>query len=132
MDLDITDFFTNAAPRDYSASVAELGRDAGAITWRHACEDVPEYPLLDTEEKREAFRAHAREFGAWSDEEIAQWSDEELTALLLQMISGDIRDTGMEPDTFDWQAYQEGVEEGTYSGRLFRSDDGRIYYLIDD
>ena len=32
MDIDITTFFNEAAPRDYSASVAEIGRDAGPTT----------------------------------------------------------------------------------------------------
>ena len=53
-EIDVTDFFTTASPRDYSASAAELGQDAGRITWGHACQDAADYPHLDTEEKREA------------------------------------------------------------------------------
>lgn len=130
MELDITDFFNGAAPRDYSASQAELGRDAGAITWGQACKDAPSYPLLDTEEKREAFRDHVKGYGAWSEEEIASWTDNELTALLLQDISADIRDTRMEPDAFDWEKYEEGANAGRYRGNLFKGTDGRIYFTL--
>lgn len=64
MELDITGFFNAAAPMDYFASVAEIGRDAGPSTWRAACDDAPDYPLLDTEEKRDAFRRFVRDSGA--------------------------------------------------------------------
>ena len=40
MEIDITDFFKNAAPMDYSASAVEIGRDAGAHTWRAAMDDA--------------------------------------------------------------------------------------------
>ena len=52
MNIDITTFFTEASPRDYSASAAELGQDAGRITWAHAIEDAPEYDHLDTQRRR--------------------------------------------------------------------------------
>jgi len=91
MEIDITRFYNEAAPMDYSASVMEIGDDAGPSTWRAAMEDAPDYNLLDTNDKREAFRRHISGFGAWSAEEIAAWSDTELNALFMQLISGDIR-----------------------------------------
>ena len=130
MEIEVTDFFNQAAPMDYSASVAEIGQDAGAVTWRHACEDAPDYPLLDTEEKRDAFRDHIRGFGAWDDAEIASWSDTELGALLLQCIAGDIREAGLDTEAPDWSEYQAGAEAGQYSGRLFCGEDGRVYYYV--
>ena len=39
-ELDVTAIVASIAPRDYSASVAELGNDAGRITWEAACEDA--------------------------------------------------------------------------------------------
>ena len=132
MELDITTFFRTAAPMDYSASAAELGQDAGRITWTHAVEDADEYPILDTEDKRQAFREDLQGYGAWDEEEIEAWTDQELTALLMQMISGDIRESCLDTDEPDWKEYEEGVESGTYSGRLYRGDDGRIYYYIGD
>jgi hypothetical protein len=101
MELNITEFFNAAAPMDYSASVAEIGAGAGRATWQAAVEDAPDWPLLDTDKKREAFRNHVRGFGAWDDAEIAEWSARELTALLIQMIAGDIREADLSPDADD-------------------------------
>ena len=39
MQINITRFFNEACPRDYSASAAEIGENAGADTWRAACDD---------------------------------------------------------------------------------------------
>lgn len=128
MELDITEFFTNAAPMDYSASAMEFGQDVGAITWRHACEDSPDYMMLDTDEKRDDFRRYAKGFGAWTEEEIAAWSDIELNALCIQMIAGDIREAGLmaDSDDTDWQEYENGENAHT----LWRAADGKIYYSI--
>ena len=135
MELDITDFFNDCAPMDYSASVAEIGRTAGPDTWRAACEDAPEYNILDTDEKRAAFRSFVRESGGWTDDEINAWSDVELNALCIQWISGDMR----EPVGFEltasstreqWADYQAQAEAGQVSGRLFKADDERVFFYI--
>lgn len=91
IDINISRFIREAAPMDYSASVAEIGPNAGRDTWQAAMEDAPDYLLLGDEEQREEFRKHMKGFGAWSAEEIAAWSNTELNALLMQLISGDIR-----------------------------------------
>lgn len=129
-EINITRFFKEAAPMDYSASVAEIGADAGPSTWRAACEDAPDFNFLDTEDLREDFREHVAEFGAWSRERIAAWTDVELNALFLQMVAGDMRDTGMDADSWDWAEYEKGAERGTWSGRIFRADSGDVYYYI--
>jgi len=90
-DINITRFYNEAAPMDYSASVMEIGANAGRDTWQAAVEDAPDYNLLNNDDDRDEFRAHVKGFGAWSDEEIAAWSDTELNALFIQLISGDIR-----------------------------------------
>lgn len=131
MEIDITHFFHTAAPMDYSASVAEIGASAGADTWRAACEDAADYPeLLDTEDKRQAFRDYVRGFGAWDDSEIAAWSDSDLTALLMQFIAGDMREGNIGPDVDNWAEYERSAEQGTIAGRLYRGDNGRIYFYI--
>jgi hypothetical protein len=129
MEIDITEFFRNAAPRDYSASAAELGQDAGRITWNHAIEDSPDYMLIDSDEKREAFRAFVDGFGAWSAEEIAAWSDIELNALCLQWIAGDMREGGMRADwsADDWKEYES---DDSISHNIFLADDGKVYFYI--
>lgn len=136
MEIDITDFFKNAAPMDYSASVAEIGHDAGPATWRAANEDSADYPIIDTDEKREAFRSFVRSAGAWSDDEINAWSNSELNALAMQWISGDMRevpgiDMGADMSDADWKRYQKMSEAGTVSGSLFKGADGRIYWQIE-
>ena len=112
MDINITRFYNEAAPMDYSASVAEIGPDAGPSTWQAACDDAPDYNMLDTDDKRDTFRKYVKGFGAWTDEEIAAWSDIELNALFIQFVSGDMR-------------------EGN-TDRLFIGDDMQAYYTIGD
>jgi hypothetical protein len=130
MEIDITEFFQTAAPRDYSASAAELGQNAGAITWGHAVEDSEDYMLLQTEDQRQAFRDHVSGCGAWDDDEINAWSDIELNALLIQFIAGDIREADLDTENPNWDEYQKGAEAGQYSGNLFLGIDGRIYYYV--
>jgi hypothetical protein len=133
MELNITHFFTNAVLMDYSASVAEIGNDAGRATWLAACDDSDDYPMLDSDDKREEFRRYVKGFGAWSEDEIKAWSDKELNALLIQMISGDLREGHLDVDEPpDWEKYEIDSEAGRISGRLFKGDDEQIYYYIGD
>jgi hypothetical protein len=135
MDLNITQFFRDAAPMDYSASRAEIGNDAGPSTWRAAVDDSESFMLLDDDAKRDAFRDHVRGFGAWSEEELAAWSDRELNALLLQMIAGDMREPvgfelGADTTEEEWQDYERQCEAGQCSSRISRAEDGDVYYYI--
>jgi len=110
MEIDIPRFYTEAAPMDYSASIAEIGNYAGRTTWQAACDDAPDYNMLNTDDKREAFRTYVKSFGAWEDEEIAAWSEIELNALFIQFVSGDMRNNEAE--------------------RIFVGDDKQVYYSI--
>lgn len=137
-ELDISALVASIAPRDYSASVAELGNDAGRITWRAACEDARE--LFGDTFDRESFNAYFSGFGAWDAEELAAHTDEECAALMLQFIAGDMREAdfsnyadiedGAEPFTDEWWSqYEKASETGTVARRFFRAD-GRIFYYI--
>ena len=133
MELDITDFFNNAAPMGYSATRAEIGENAGAHTWRAACDDSKDFRILNNLKKRKVFRSFVRSAGAWSDEEIAAWSDVELNALCIQWIAGDMREpVGFElgPDTTpeQWDEYERQSEAGQVAGRIFKGTDGKIYF----
>lgn len=131
MQIDITDFFQNECPRDYSASVAELGQNAGQDTWNAALENAPDYShWLPGEDERQELRDYLREFGAWSPEEIAAWTNDELLALLIQLISGDIRVGGLDVESPAWEAYEQAAKDGQCPGNIFRGDDGRIYYHV--
>lgn len=129
MELGITAFFNAAAPMDYSASVAEIGANAGPDTWRAACDDSADYPILGTEDKREAFRAFVRSSGGWSDDEIAAWSDAELNALCLQWIAGDMRECDISPDwtAEEWAEYDA---DENLCHRIFKGSDGAVYFYI--
>lgn len=130
MELNITRFFYEGDAFEFSASRMELGENHGPITWQNACNAYPHFYILNNKDKRAAFRKHALGFGAWEKDEIASWSERELNALLLQMIAGDIRDTGMDPAEWDWDDYEKLAEAGTYSGRIFKGSDDQIYYTI--
>jgi hypothetical protein len=137
MELDITDFVTNAEPYEFSASVAERGPNAGPQTWANAVTEGASKPLLTTPDQIEEFRDYMGDFGAWDDAERAAWSDAECNALLIQLISGDMRESGMDScdiEDFDWDQYQKDSEDGRISGRIYRADTdehtGRIFYYI--
>ena len=116
-----------AAPMDYSASVAEIGANAGRDTWNAACEDSEDYMILDTEDKREAFRSFVRSSGGWDANEIAAWSDKELNALCLQWIAGDMREAGIEASWTPAQWAEYETDEST-AHNIYRGDDGKVYF----
>ena len=132
MEIDITDFFMRACPRDYSASVAEIGANAGADTWSAAVDDAPDWDLLTSDDEREAFREFVRGFGVWTDEEISAWSDRELCALFIQFVSGDMREADISAKSTedDWRRYQCDEESGRVSSRIYRADDGSIFFYL--
>lgn len=128
MEIDISEAFKAIDdPVMFSASRAELGENAGRITW-DAAKNGP--LILDTEEKRQAFDSWARGFGAWSEEELAAYSQSEANALLLQFIAGDMREGDISADSTpeEWEEYRQRQIEGQASPYLFRTDDGRIFY----
>lgn len=131
MEIDVTQFFAEECPRDYSASAAELGPDAGPITWRNATERAEESALLTTAAELDAWRDYVRTWGAWDDDEIDSWSDIMCNALFIQEISGRWREYGLPDDPTDptdagWRA----IEESDRLGSLYRGGNGRIYYWI--
>jgi len=128
MELNITRFFNECAPMDYSASIAELGQSAGADTWRAANDDSAEYMLLDNEAKRDAFRSFVKSSGGWNADEISAWSDIELNALCIQWIAGDIRESFyLDFKPIDWNAYKNAENE---IHRIFKGIDNEIYFYI--
>lgn len=132
MEIDITSFFKSADPFEFSASRAERGQNAGPETWANAKREASESPLLTTPEQLEALRDHMRDFGAWEDEEIAAWDADNCNALFVQLVSGDMREAGLDndPDDADWEDYHARAEEGQCSGAIYRADDGRVYYSL--
>lgn len=130
MEINITKFYNEACPMDYSASAAEIGANAGRDTWNAAKEDAPDYNFIDTPEKVNAFKSFVRDSGGWDKEEVDAWDLIELNALFLQWVAGDIREC-LEWDVNDiWANYEELAEAGTVPSRLFKAEDGQIYFDI--
>lgn len=126
MEINITKFFTeNNSPRDYSASVSEIGKDAGAATWQAACDDAQDVIYLDSPEKREAFAEFAEACGF-------EGESENLDALFLQWIAGDCREMGLDTpsdfDSIDWARIERKQSEGQIPSNIFHGVDGEIYF----
>ena len=135
MDIDITRFVMESEPFNFSASIAEMGQDAGRITWNNAKESAKDSPLLESAEQLQALRDHMRGFGAWDEDEIAGWDADECNAIFIQLISGDMRESGMDGvpmDEFDWNQYEIDIQAGQIAGRIGLWDDGRIGYYLGD
>lgn len=130
MEINITGFFYAGQAHLYSASAAELGEDAGKITWVNALAHATRHRMLDTEDQLEAFRQFVKGTGGWTQEEISHWTNHELNALFVQFVAGDIREGGLSGPFQDWEQYREDCESGLVSGRIFKSDDNQVFYYI--
>lgn len=129
--IDVTDFLASHSLKYFSGSIAELSQNAGAQTWAECNDKAEEWTPLDTEEKRETFRAFVKSSGDWSAEEIAQWSGSELQALCIQWIAGDARECdidGQDLDSINWDRVRQDQENGQSPSSLYMGDDGRIYW----
>jgi hypothetical protein len=112
-----------------SGSQAELGRDAGKITWNNSLAYAAKHPLLTDETMRENARHYLKGFGAWSEGEIAAWSDDKLDAMITQDIAAAVR----EMERFDSdEKYMEAAQEGQVTGSIYKGDDGKWYAYIGD
>jgi hypothetical protein len=128
MELNVTHMVEDAdVMPELSGSAAELGNNAAQITWANSKAYGKDYPLLTTDDQRDAAREHFAEYGAWSREEIAAWSEEHLQGIVCQDVAAAIRE--ME-HTDTYEEYAAGCERGTYSGRLYRGDDGLWYFYL--
>ena len=111
-------------------SVANLGQNAGKLTWQASQRAASS--LVLSEGQKEAFRDFVRSSGGWTREEIAVWSDAELTALCVQWIAGDVRegfgdDLPDDPAEWDWADYSERAERGAVSSTLYLHD-GKLFW----
>lgn len=121
--VDITDFLAQECMRDYSASVAEIGANAGAYTWQACTENAPDWQFLKPENEDE-FRAFLASAGAWDEAEIASM---DLQAMCLQWIAADARECGADKPAPDWQAIRADQENGRVPSSVYFQD-GRVYW----
>ncbi len=128
MEIDVTHMVEDADSMiELSGSRVEHGQDAGRITWNNSCDYAADRPLLTTEAQRDAARAHFREYGAWTGDEINAWSERELQGITARDVAAAIREMEV-ADTYE--EYQALCEQGTCSGRIYKDDDGRWYYCL--
>lgn len=99
-----------------SASRAELGDQAGRLTWQN-CKNFAESHPLVTDENRQEIRDHFREYGAWDAEEIAAWDDTELAALVWQEAAASAREF-FEACEGNLRKYHKAANAGRISARL--------------
>ena len=128
MELNITEIYYDIEPSEYSASAAEQGVNVAKKTWDAAM--TATHKPLKTPEEFEAFREWVAEFGAWEEDEINGWGETECNALMLQFISGDIRETCLGEDRDDWDGYDIEVDAGGCASNIFRGDNGQVYFQI--
>ena len=132
--IDVTKFIQTCRMRDFSASVAEIGTNAGPATWRASLEESEEFDFLPTPELLQEFREWLKPWGGWSDDEIAAMSDQHLRALCLQWIAGDWRECFEWPehsDGIDWEFYESMASEGTCPSSFYCTDDGSIFWEME-
>lgn len=125
--VNITRFLSEECMRDYSASQAELGPNAGRYTWEACTENAPEWNFIPAE-SLDYFREWLAQWGAWSRKEIAAMPDAELQALCLQWIAGDARECGLDKPAPDWASIREDQENGRIPSSIYRGDDGATYW----
>ncbi|OQC22815.1 MAG: hypothetical protein BWX68_03019 [Verrucomicrobia bacterium ADurb.Bin063] len=117
-------------PWDCSNSAANLGQNAGKLTWQASQRHASALSL--TAEQKEAFRDFVRSSGGWDEEETAAFSDAELTALCVQWVSGDVREgfgdgVSNDPAEWDWAEYNELAERGSVPSTLYLHD-GKLFW----
>jgi hypothetical protein len=75
-----------------SGSMAELGNDAGRVTWDNSCDLADRLPgFLETEDALQEVRDHIKSYGAWDEEEIAAFTPRDLRAFIVQEVMAEIR-----------------------------------------
>lgn len=125
MELDVTHMVEDADNMiALSGSRAEHGENASRITWANSMLYGHIYPLLKTDDERDAARAHFKEYGAWTADEIDKWSEDELQGMACQEVAAQIRQMAC---ATDYEDYQRLSEAGIVSGRLHRDDHGKWF-----
>ena len=128
LEIDVS-FLLKTDASDFSASQAELGPNAGKITWANAC-GACHLINLTPEEILEA-KDYIKTWGAWDDEEIDSWSEEDTKALIVQSAAGDYREAegccwDEELCQIDWDEYEIQASAGRIVGTMFMHE-GKMY-----
>ncbi len=134
---------------DYSCSSAERGAYAGAGSYAAAVRDA--MSLLPASNavlnihvssvSESEFDAHIIEWlkpwGGWTDEEIRAMGVEGRRGLLLQFITGDLREAGLDNDRPEdiseetWADYLAMAEDGQCQSNIWRDDSGVFWFSLE-
>jgi hypothetical protein len=109
-----------------SGSAAELGENAGRLTWNNSVQMGKDHPLV-TEKDADEVRDYFRDYGAWDDEEIDAWTLDELNGLVTQEAASAFRDY---ESCDSYEEYQKDAEAGLLSGNLYRDDNGKWWLSL--
>lgn len=127
MEIDVTKYVEEIDCFDFSASAAEMGQNAGQITWQNATDHILYDPIVSAENMDEA-RDYIVSTGGWTEGEVGEMSDQEVNALVLQFVAGAVRE--YEDHFSSYEEYIEATKQGQVCGNLWRNDDGTwTYYL---
>lgn len=129
MEIDITHMFEEETWA-FAGSVATHGPDVAKRTYDTAKSEADRlFPDVDKEDLVDHFRG----YGAWSEEELEAMTLTELRAMLVQDVTSEMRESGLEDDPLediDWEMYEALCQTGTFSGRIGPGDDGRVYFYL--
>lgn len=92
---DVSVMFAAREPWDCSNSIANLGDQAGRLTWECALEvaaDADKWLLSNRADALAGIVEWAHDTGAWDEAETATWSEEECLALFVQNVASDLRE----------------------------------------
>jgi hypothetical protein len=142
MEINVTKLFAHPQynPRLISASIAELGPDAGQTTYDNSLSLANEVILVQSEDEIEEAIECLDEYGAWELEDMKEWSLQELNALIIQFVTADAREAlpkGWESMSLDelhasWpsdEEIEEVVRTRSFPFFICRGMDGiEIYY----
>lgn len=137
MEIDVTDIVAEMTPLTARAvSGGWWGADPDPDSrkhraWQEALRLASKHPVLNRQEDIAAMRTHLLGYGAWEGEEVADMTAIELTALLVQLIAGDMHEGRLNAESTegDWARYEQDGHAGCVPSNLYRADyDGRFYY----
>ena len=120
-EIDVTDFYNNEDPLNYSNSIANSGlQNISEITWNNAKKSPHNFV---NKKNRQTFIDYFKEFGAWDD--LAEWGNNELNALFIQEISQYIN----EKKCFDtWEEYERS--EQVLHNLFYVESEKKIYFTL--
>ena len=126
LEIDVTKFLEEEDAMRYSASIAEIGDNAGPVTWGNAKRKAAAWQVINPDNV-EDFLKFVRSSGGWNDEEIAAWLPVEVQALAIQWIAGDWREAGEPTTDEEWAEYEAEAQEGRNVGSFFRHE-GKVLW----